>query len=143
MCTKEVLAPLTKFASPPNESGNPESCTQLLQSTGGVEVELEVGFEPFAMGEALRDTLVVASPAGGEYLVPLVGRCVPPKPQGPIDVSEVGCLCSGGWDVGAECSQCWGLEGSWVLEQLRHTRSFSVWTQIHKGLSQCCSHCQT
>jgi len=54
-----------------------------------VEVELEVGFEPHALGESIRDTLVVSSPTAGEYLVPLVGRCTPPKPQGPINVAEV------------------------------------------------------
>ena len=59
-------------------------------ASGGVEVELEVGFEPATVGESLRDVLVVASPVGGEYQVPLVGRCVPPKPQGPVDVSKVG-----------------------------------------------------
>jgi len=56
--------------------------------SGGVELELEVGFEPATVGESLRDVLVVASPVGGEYQVPLVGRCVPPKPQGPVDVSK-------------------------------------------------------
>jgi hypothetical protein len=48
-----------------------------------------VGFEPSCLGEAIRDTLVVSHPIAGEYLMPLVGRCVPPKPQGPINVSEV------------------------------------------------------
>lgn len=48
-----------------------------------------MGFEPHALGESVRDTLVVSSAAGGEYLVPLMGRCGPPKPQGPIDLSEV------------------------------------------------------
>lgn len=66
-------------------------------SPGGVEVVLEVGFEPSSVGESLRDTLVVASPVGGEYQVPLVGRCLPPKPQGPIDVAKVGRGC---WGVG-------------------------------------------
>jgi hypothetical protein len=56
---------------------------------GGVEVEVEVGFEPSALGEALRDTLLVAHPTGGEYSVPLTGRCGPPKPQGPISLAEV------------------------------------------------------
>ena len=55
---------------------------------GPVEVEVEVGFEPHATGEALRDTLLVAHPAAGEYRVPLVGRCGPPKPQGPIAVGD-------------------------------------------------------
>ncbi|KAG2489301.1 hypothetical protein HYH03_012133 [Edaphochlamys debaryana] len=54
----------------------------------GAEVSLEVAFEPTAIGENIRDTLVVASSTGGEYQCPLVGRCIPPKPQGPVDVSK-------------------------------------------------------
>lgn len=53
------------------------------------QVELEVGFEPSAIGESLKDTLVVSSAVAGEYHIPLVGRCVPPKPQGPIELSKV------------------------------------------------------
>lgn len=55
----------------------------------GVEVECVVGFEPSAVGEAVRDVLLVTSAAAGAYEVPLMGQCVPPKPQGPIDVSRV------------------------------------------------------
>lgn len=54
----------------------------------GAEVALEVTFEPTAIGENIRDTLVVSSATGGEYLCPLVGRCIAPKPQGPVDVSK-------------------------------------------------------
>lgn len=55
----------------------------------GTEVECTVGFEPCALGEAVRDTLVLTSATAGVYEVPLMGQCVPPKPQGPIDVSKV------------------------------------------------------
>ncbi|KXZ49496.1 hypothetical protein GPECTOR_21g722 [Gonium pectorale] len=54
----------------------------------GSEASLEVTFEPTAIGENIRDTLIVSSPTGGEYQCPLVGRCIPPKPQGPVDVSK-------------------------------------------------------
>jgi hypothetical protein len=32
----------------------------------------------------VRDTLVIRSADGGEYAVPLVGSCLPPRPQGPL-----------------------------------------------------------
>ncbi|EFJ42226.1 hypothetical protein VOLCADRAFT_67248 [Volvox carteri f. nagariensis] len=54
----------------------------------GSEASLDVHFEPTAIGENIRDTLVVVSTTGGEYQCPLVGRCIPPKPQGPVDVSK-------------------------------------------------------
>ena len=49
----------------------------------GVEVELAVTYEPLGLEEA-RDTLKITSPVAGEYLIPLRGACVAPKPQGPI-----------------------------------------------------------
>lgn len=54
-------------------------------STGGTEVALEVTFEPSKLGEQ-RATLTVTSPVGGEYMFPLFGTCMPPKPQGPFTV---------------------------------------------------------
>jgi hydrocephalus-inducing protein len=54
----------------------------------GAEVTVEVHFEPTTMGESIRDTLLVTSATGGEYHCPLVGRCVPPKPQGPIECGK-------------------------------------------------------
>lgn len=55
----------------------------------GADAEVTVGFEPCELGEAVRDTLVLTSATAGVYEVPLMGQCVPPKPQGPIDVSKV------------------------------------------------------
>ena len=55
----------------------------------GSEVEVEVVFEPTAVGEGFRDVLVLSSPAGGEYECAVVGRCLPPKPQGPIEMVKV------------------------------------------------------
>jgi hydrocephalus-inducing protein len=49
---------------------------------------VEIAFEPTRVGDSFRDTLTLSSPAGGEYSVPLVGRCLAPKAQGPIDVSK-------------------------------------------------------
>jgi hydrocephalus-inducing protein len=55
----------------------------------GTDIEVAVGFEPCALGEAVRDTLVLTSATSGVYEVPLMGQCVPPKPQGPVDISKV------------------------------------------------------
>lgn len=52
----------------------------------GIEVEVEITYEPTMIGENFRDTLVVSSPQGGEYRCPVVGRCVNPKPVGPFVV---------------------------------------------------------
>ncbi|KAL3860158.1 hypothetical protein ACJMK2_010318 [Sinanodonta woodiana] len=52
-------------------------------ATGGTEVGLDVTFEPSRLGEQ-RATLTVSSPIGGEYVFPLFGTCIPPKPQGPF-----------------------------------------------------------
>lgn len=50
----------------------------------GIELEVEVGFEPTRLGENFRDTLMVRSSDGGVYACPVSGRCVNPKPQGPV-----------------------------------------------------------
>lgn len=52
----------------------------------GSPCEVEVTFEPTAIGESFHDVLLLTSPTGGEYECPVVGRCIPPKPQGPIDM---------------------------------------------------------
>lgn len=51
----------------------------------GTEVVLDVMFEPVTLGES-RATLTVSSSVGGEYIFPFVGRCTPPRPQGPFVV---------------------------------------------------------
>ncbi|GMH35419.1 hypothetical protein BSKO_03287 [Bryopsis sp. KO-2023] len=54
----------------------------------GTELEVEVSFEPIMIGESARDVLVLGAPNAGEYECPVVGSCVQPKPQGPIDLSK-------------------------------------------------------
>ncbi|KDO23200.1 hypothetical protein SPRG_10008 [Saprolegnia parasitica CBS 223.65] len=49
----------------------------------GSEQTVVVKFEPEALGD-IRDTLMVASDAGGEYKCTLLGQSVPPVPQGPF-----------------------------------------------------------
>jgi len=53
------------------------------ESSAGVEVVVDVTFEPSKMGES-RDTLTATSADGGEYTCQLIGTALPPKPQGPI-----------------------------------------------------------
>lgn len=67
----------------------PATITVQPAGPNGSDVECVVGFEPCALGESVRDTLLLTSATAGVYEVPLVGQCVPPKPQGPIDVSKV------------------------------------------------------
>ncbi|KAH0619415.1 hypothetical protein JD844_000028 [Phrynosoma platyrhinos] len=54
-------------------------------SQAGTEISVEVTFEPCQLGES-RGTLVLSSAVGGDYVIPLCGTCVPPKPQGPIQI---------------------------------------------------------
>ncbi|XP_077975805.1 hydrocephalus-inducing protein homolog isoform X2 [Styela clava] len=66
------------------------SCEKTLTSApassgSGTEVVLDVLFEPVILGES-RATLTVSSSVGGEYIFPLIGRCTPPRPQGPFVV---------------------------------------------------------
>ncbi|XP_067158936.1 hydrocephalus-inducing protein homolog [Apteryx mantelli] len=59
---------------------------------GGSEVCVEVTYEPCQLGES-RATLLLSSPLGGEYKIPLFGLSVPPKPQGPFQI-KAGCSTS-------------------------------------------------
>jgi hypothetical protein len=52
---------------------------------GPVEVSIDVMYEPSRLGDA-RAQLLVSSPIGGDYICPLFGHCLTPKPQGPIIV---------------------------------------------------------
>nr|XP_051703218.1 hydrocephalus-inducing protein homolog isoform X2 [Oryctolagus cuniculus] len=50
---------------------------------GGTEVSVEVCFEPSRLGET-KGVLILSSLMGGEYVIPLFGMALPPKPQGPF-----------------------------------------------------------
>jgi hypothetical protein len=52
-------------------------------SANGVEVSLEVQYEPCKIGD-VKTQLIVSSPNGGDYIFPLIGHCVAPRPQGPV-----------------------------------------------------------
>ena len=47
------------------------------------EATVEVIFEPSHLGDA-HATLTISSPTGGDYVIPLHGHCLAPKPQGPF-----------------------------------------------------------
>ncbi|XP_030874678.1 protein VAC14 homolog, partial [Leptonychotes weddellii] len=50
---------------------------------GGTEVSVEVYFEPSHLGET-KGILMLSSITGGEYIIPLFGVALPPKPQAPL-----------------------------------------------------------
>lgn len=54
-------------------------------TVGGVEVCIDVTYEPSKLGD-IRTQLLVSSPSGGDYMCPLYGHCVAPRPQGPITI---------------------------------------------------------
>jgi len=54
-------------------------------ASGGIEVSVDVTFEPSHLGDS-QANLTVSSVIGGEYTFPLFGHCLPPKPQGPYTI---------------------------------------------------------
>ncbi|KAG8523663.1 Hydrocephalus-inducing protein, partial [Galemys pyrenaicus] len=50
---------------------------------GGTEASVEVYFEPSRLGET-KGQLILSSYIGGEYIIPLFGMALHPKPQGPF-----------------------------------------------------------
>jgi hypothetical protein len=57
----------------------------------GVEVSVDVTFEPESMG-AVRGELRLSSPDAGTYTWPLYGAAVPPRPRGPFSIPKGGSL---------------------------------------------------
>lgn len=55
----------------------------------GLELQVEVTFEPSSIGDNYHETLLVSSAAGGEYECQVNGRCLPPKPSGPFEMVKV------------------------------------------------------
>ena len=51
----------------------------------GAEVTVDVTFEPTRIGD-FRETVELVSSLGGTYIFPLLGTCLPPQRQGPIDI---------------------------------------------------------
>lgn len=46
---------------------------------------MDVTFEPSHLGD-VHATLTISSPTGGDYIIPLHGHCLAPKPQGPFTI---------------------------------------------------------
>jgi len=49
-------------------------------SLAAVDVSVDITFEPSSVGES-RSVLILSSSAGGDYVFPLQGVCLLPKPQ--------------------------------------------------------------
>ncbi|KAI9203105.1 uncharacterized protein BJ171DRAFT_600257 [Polychytrium aggregatum] len=62
-----------------------KSVTAPSASGSGVEVSLDVTYEPSKLGD-VRTQLVVSSSTGGDYCCSLYGHCIAPRPQGPITI---------------------------------------------------------
>ena len=54
-----------------------------IAANASSEVIVEVTFDPSAIGSS-KATLILTSFSGGEFQFPLIGKCTPPKPQGPF-----------------------------------------------------------
>jgi len=63
--------------------------TAASASSGGSEVGVDVTFEPTKIGDC-NSILTIASSTGGEYVFPLIGHCLVPKPQGPYTIKAGG-----------------------------------------------------
>ncbi|XP_076808093.1 hydrocephalus-inducing protein homolog isoform X2 [Clavelina lepadiformis] len=69
-----------------NEWSCERSITAAPASSGsGTEVTIDVTYEPMQLGDS-QAILTVTSSIGGEYLFPLEGKCLAPRPQGPFVV---------------------------------------------------------
>eukprot|EP00898_Chlorokybus_atmophyticus_P005824 jgi/Chlat1/6242/Chrsp44S05765 len=56
----------------------------------GIEVEVDIAFEPTRIGDYFQDVLTVSNNEAGEHVVPVTGHCIPPKPQGPFTIKAQG-----------------------------------------------------
>lgn len=68
------------FAVPPTVAAPAAS------SWDGEEVSVDITFEPETIG-SLRDEVVLSSEEGGNYVFPIYGTCVAPKPRGPFVIA--------------------------------------------------------
>ena len=58
-------------------------------SISGNEISFEITYEPTKTGRE-KTELILSSPVGGEYVIPLVASCSQPKPQGPFTIKHKG-----------------------------------------------------
>lgn len=64
-------------------NGNDFYVDKSITVAANTEASLDVTFEPTRLGDT-QGVLVISSNTGGEYSIPLIGHCLPPKPQGPF-----------------------------------------------------------
>lgn len=59
------------------------------QTPSGIEVSFEITYEPSNLVDT-KVNLLLTSSVGGDYVIPLHGTCLPPKPQGPFQIKTNG-----------------------------------------------------
>lgn len=100
----------------------------------GDDIRLNVVFEPSVIGE-IRDTLVVTSTDGGEYICEVIGNCTAPMPQGPFNLIQG----AGGIDI--PFRNCFSSSATWAFSidsnAFRITSPTSIATVNAKTQSQC------
>jgi hydrocephalus-inducing protein len=61
------------------------------QTPSGIEVSFDITYEPSNLIDS-KATLILSSPIGGDYVIPLYGNCLQPKPQGPYIIKPNGTI---------------------------------------------------
>ena len=126
-----------------------KSVTAAAASQGSpTDVTVDVTFEPSSVGDT-RAVLLVSSSAGGDYMFPLTGVCLPPKPQVTLYI----CLCSNHLPVYYQfvkyavyvkalvcLSSVWNLSTNICPLTPRHTSRPSYCQGRSPVISSCCSH---
>jgi hypothetical protein len=69
--------------------GGPQLAVEAAPTWEGVDVRVQIRFEPEGLGQ-LSDTLVIDGGDAGEYKCTLLGVCKRPQPQGPFVVTKAG-----------------------------------------------------
>jgi hydrocephalus-inducing protein len=59
------------------------------QTPSGIEVSFDITYEPSNLIDS-KTNLLLTSQLGGDYIIPLHGNCLPPKPQGPFIIKTNG-----------------------------------------------------
>lgn len=64
-------------------NSNDFNVERTITVAANTEASLDVTFEPSRLGDT-QAVLTISSNTAGEYSIPLIGHCLPPKPQGPF-----------------------------------------------------------
>ena len=71
------------YFSPVQVNSSDFNVDRNITVAANTEGSLDVTFEPSHLGDT-QATLTISSNTGGEYIIPLMGHCLHPKPQGPF-----------------------------------------------------------